>query len=91
MRILPFHIRRSQRRKYFQILSDLTKDLEDKDYYLTVSRKEAIALAAKIAQENDLVLITGKGNETVENVCNYLFKHNDFALIKEALNRKESL
>lgn len=29
----------------FQILSDLTKDLEDKDYYLTVIRKEAIALA----------------------------------------------
>ena len=69
----------------FQILSDLTKGIEDKDYYITLDRKEAINLATNIAKPNDIILITGKGNEQTETIKNYTFKHNDYNLIIEKL------
>lgn len=70
----------------FGILSDLTRELEDKEYYLTLSRQEAITLAARIAKENDIILITGKGNEEYEQILNLKFKQNDFTLLKKALD-----
>ncbi|MDE7105588.1 MAG: UDP-N-acetylmuramoyl-L-alanyl-D-glutamate--2,6-diaminopimelate ligase [Anaeroplasmataceae bacterium] len=70
----------------FGILYDLTKELQDKEYYLTLSRKEAITLAAKLAQPNDIIVITGKGNETSEQIYDFHFKHNDYTLLKNALD-----
>ena len=70
----------------FGILYDLTEDLQDKEYYLTLSRKDAIALAAKLASPNDIIVITGKGNETTEQIYDYHFKHNDYTLLKNALD-----
>ena len=70
----------------FGILSDLTRELEDKEYYLTLSRQEAVTLAARIAKENDIILITGKGNEEYEQILNLKFKQNDFTLLKKALD-----
>lgn len=72
----------------FQILLDLTKKLEDKEYYITIDRKEAIELAARIANPKDIILITGKGNEQTETILNYKFTHNDFDIIKKALKKK---
>lgn len=70
----------------FGILYDLTENLKDKEYYLTLSRKEAIELATKLAKPNDVIVITGKGNETSEQIFDYHFKHNDFSLLKNALD-----
>ena len=70
----------------FGILYDITENLKDKEYYLTLSRKEAITLATKLAKENDIIVITGKGNETTEQIYDYHFKHNDFYLLKNALD-----
>ena len=69
----------------FGILYDLTTDLKNKEYYLTLSRKEAIYLAARLAKPNDIILITGKGNEQYEQVLSFKFNHNDFTLLKKAL------
>ena len=70
----------------FGILYDLTKSIEDKEYYMTISRREAIQLAAKLSNPNDIILITGKGNENFEQVEDYHFRHNDYTLLKSALD-----
>ena len=72
----------------FQTLLDLTKGIKDKDYYLTVDRKEAITLATNIAKPNDIILITGKGNEQTETIKNYTFNHNDFNIVVKKLKTK---
>lgn len=69
----------------FAILYDLTSKLENKEYYITLSRKEAITLATKLAKSNDIIVITGKGNENKEQILDFQFKHNDFTLLKSAL------
>ncbi|MBQ9124856.1 MAG: UDP-N-acetylmuramoyl-L-alanyl-D-glutamate--2,6-diaminopimelate ligase [Acholeplasmatales bacterium] len=70
----------------FGILNDLTKKLKNKEYYITLSRAEAIKLAARIARPNDIIVITGKGNENEEIILNYHFKHNDLDILKKALD-----
>lgn len=70
----------------FGILYDLTKSIEDKEYYMTISRRKAIQLAAKLSNPNDIILITGKGNENFEQVEDYHFRHNDYTLLKSALD-----
>lgn len=70
----------------FNIFYDLTKQITNHDYYLTLSRQEAIKLAKHIARANDIILITGKGNEQTEKIANFEFKHNDYQLLKEALD-----
>ncbi len=70
----------------FGILYDLTSKLKNKEYYMTLSRKEAIRLAADLAKPNDVIVITGKGNETTEQIYDLHFKHNDFTLLKNALD-----
>lgn len=72
----------------FSIFKDLTKKLHGRDYYLTISRKEAILLATKLAEKDDIIIITGKGNENNERIYGYLFKHNDFQFLQQALNNK---
>lgn len=68
----------------FQIMSDLTSKVKG-DYYLTLSRFDAIKLAKSLANKNDIVLITGKGNEKTEIIKNFIFHHSDSDLLKKAL------
>ncbi|MCA9375101.1 UDP-N-acetylmuramoyl-L-alanyl-D-glutamate--2,6-diaminopimelate ligase, partial [Candidatus Dojkabacteria bacterium] len=42
--------------------------VEDKDYFSIKNRKEAIQKAVKIAQEGDIVIISGKGHEKSMNL-----------------------
>lgn len=69
----------------FKIFGDLIRDIKEKDYYLTLSRKDAIELAVKIAKDEDIILITGKGNEQTERIQDFVFKQNDLDLVKKAL------
>ncbi len=71
----------------FNILSDLTSDLDLFDYYITLDRKEAIKLACSLAKKDDIILITGKGMEKTETIGKYTFKHNDYEVLKEALGQ----
>ena len=73
----------------FQILYDLTKNINDKDYYISVDRKEAIKLAVKLAKPNDIILITGKGNENTEVIKGTYYRHNDFKIIKDFLQNEQ--
>ena len=68
------------------ILYDLTKKIKNKDYYISLNRKDAIKLAKALANKNDIILITGKGNEKYEKIGDIKYSHNDYNIIKEALN-----
>ena len=74
----------------FSIFKDLTKDLKDNEYYLTLSRFDAIKLAINISKKDVLIVICGKGNETHEIILGYQFNHSDIELIKKALNYKSN-
>ena len=73
----------------FSIFSDLVKDIENKEYYLTLSRYDAIMLAVRISMPNDIILITGKGNERYERIKDYEFYHSDLELLKKAIEENK--
>ena len=50
---------------------------------MTIDRREAIKKAIEIAEDNDMVLILGKGNESYENLKDGTIYFND---IEEAYN-----
>ena len=69
------------------IIDDLTKEVIDKQdkFVRIVDRKEAIKYAINIAEEKDMVLILGKGNETYETLKNGKIYFNDIEEAKNAL------
>ena len=69
----------------FSILSDLTKNLDNSDYYITFFREDGIKLAIKLAAPNDCIVIVGKGDEDTEIIGNVSFPHNDLDVVKKYL------
>ena len=69
------------------IIDDLTKEVMDKQdkFIRIVDRKDAIKYAINIAEEKDMILILGKGNETYETLKNGKIYFNDIEEAKNAL------
>ena len=67
------------------ICEDIIKELKDThtNYEIVIDRREAINKAINMAQEKDIVLILGKGNETYEKLKDETIYFND---IEEAYN-----
>ena len=67
------------------ICNDIVKELKDthNNYEIVIDRREAINKAINMAEENDMVLILGKGNETYEKLKDEVIYFND---IEEAYN-----
>ena len=67
------------------ICNDIIKELKDthNNYEIVIDRREAIKKAINMAEENDMVLILGKGNETYEKLKDETIYFND---IEEAYN-----
>lgn len=70
--------------KITSILADMTKKAKN-SYYLSLYRDEAIRLGVSLMQDNDILIIFGKGRENTERYGNYIFYHSDLKLLKEAL------
>lgn len=70
-----------------QILKDMEKGVEGKNYEVIVDRKDAIARAISIASKDDCILIAGKGHETYQLIGDKVYDFDDrkiaFDLIKE--------
>jgi len=68
-----------------KICEDIISELKTKhtNYEIVLDRREAIQKAINMAQDNDMVLILGKGNETYEKLKNETIYFND---IEEAYN-----
>ena len=75
------------------IINMMVRDIEDKSRYeIVVDRSEAIKRAIDIANENDIVLILGKGNETYQKLKNEVIYFNDIEeAMKHLKNKVENI
>ena len=69
------------------IISEL-KDTHD-NYEIVIDRREAIEKAINMAEEKDMVLILGKGNETYEKLKDETIYFNDVEEAYDAVKKRE--
>lgn len=69
------------------IIDQMTVDVLDKTnkFERIVDRKEAIKKAINIAQKDDIVLILGRGNETMVPINDELIPENDYEEVEKAI------
>ncbi|MBQ4803012.1 UDP-N-acetylmuramoyl-L-alanyl-D-glutamate--2,6-diaminopimelate ligase [Aquimarina sp. MMG015] len=73
-----------------QIIEDIEKGVEPQNYKKIISisdRKQAIRTACQFAEENDIILIAGKGHETYQETNGERIDFNDFEIVKEELKK----
>ncbi|MGN0993211.1 MAG: UDP-N-acetylmuramoyl-L-alanyl-D-glutamate--2,6-diaminopimelate ligase [Bacilli bacterium] len=69
--------------KVENIVKDLTKTCTKNNYIFIKSRKKAIKTAIKKANQNDLILILGKGTDNYMAIKNKYKKYSDLKIIKK--------
>ena len=69
--------------KVENIIKDLTKTCTKNNYIFIKNRKKAIKTAIKKANQNDLILILGKGTDNYMAIKNKYKKYNDLKVIKK--------
>lgn len=69
------------------IIEDMIERVKGKydNYEIVIDRHEAIKRAINIAQEGDMVMVLGKGNETYEKLKNEVIYFNDIEECEKAL------
>lgn len=71
------------------IITDIAKGIKNIFKVIIIpNRKKAILKALEIAQIDDLVVITGKGNEKFEIFNGYKLEHNDITIVEDYLTKK---
>ena len=72
------------------IIGEIEKGVEPVDYKKTLSitsRKQAIKTACQMAEENDIILIAGKGHETYQEINGVRTDFDDFKIVSELLTQ----
>ena len=67
------------------ILNDMVKGVEGKDFQAIVDRREAINWAISQAKANDVIMIAGKGHETYQQIGTEKFDFDDREIAREAI------
>ncbi|MEN8928193.1 MAG: UDP-N-acetylmuramoyl-L-alanyl-D-glutamate--2,6-diaminopimelate ligase [Flavobacteriales bacterium] len=70
------------------ILAEMQKGVEPLDYKKTLTitdRKEAIKTASALAEENDIILVAGKGHENYQEINGERFPFDDLEILTETL------
>ncbi len=70
------------------ILEDMQAGVEALDYKKTITiadRKEAIKTASALADENDIILVAGKGHENYQEINGERFPFDDLEILSETL------
>lgn len=73
------------------ILEDMINGLEESNYTTVIDRKDAINFAIAKAEEDDIIIIAGKGHETDQIIGKHKFEFDDRKVAAKAirsLNRK---
>ncbi len=65
------------------IINDMLETTKNVNYLRILDRKKAIQTAIEIASKDDVVLITGKGNESTQTLGSEVIYHNDIEIAKE--------
>lgn len=71
-----------------KIIEQMEAGVPAEHYKKTLSitnRKEAIKAACQMAEENDIILIAGKGHETYQEINGVRYDFDDFKIVKELL------
>ena len=71
-----------------KIIEQIEAGVPAEHYKKTISitnRKEAIKIACQIAEENDIILIAGKGHETYQEINGERFDFDDFKIVNQLL------
>ena len=68
------------------IIDDLISDSKLTNYERVIDRKEAICRALSIAEEDDIVFITGKGRDNYMAIGKEYLPYSDYDVIKEYFN-----
>ncbi|SEQ61173.1 UDP-N-acetylmuramoylalanyl-D-glutamate--2,6-diaminopimelate ligase [Virgibacillus subterraneus] len=71
------------------ILDDMIEGIEESHYEVIEDRREAIFHAVSLAEEDDIILIAGKGHETYQEIGNIRYDFDDREVAKEAIKIKE--
>ena len=69
-----------------QIISDIATGILNKEYYVSLFRKEGIDLMFSILKEDTIGVIVGKGLEDVENIKGVLYNHSDYLYAQKKLS-----
>lgn len=72
------------------IIEDMEKGVEPQNFKKTVSivdRKQAIKSACMMANENDIILIAGKGHETYQDIKGVKHDFDDLKIVTELLTQ----
>ena len=72
------------------ILADMEKGVEPQHFMKTLTiadREQAIKTAVSMAQENDIILIAGKGHEKYQEINGVKHPFDDFELVKTYFNK----
>ena len=72
------------------IIEEMEKGVEPQNFKKTMSisdRKQAIKTACQLANENDIILIAGKGHETYQEINGVRHDFDDMFIVKEMLNQ----
>ena len=74
-----------------QILQEISVAVEkyDGNYKAILDRKDAIDYAVQMAEENDVILIAGKGHETSQIIGTEAIPFSEKEIVLEAINRKK--
>lgn len=70
-----------------QIMDDMTKDLHAKNYEIIVDRGDAIEKAISLLEENDTLLILGKGHEEVIIMKDRRIPFNDKEFVQKCIEK----
>ena len=66
------------------IRQEIMQSIEDKRKLQQIAdRKEAIHMALKMAQKNDIILVAGKGHETYQIIADKKYFFSDYEMVKE--------
>ncbi len=65
------------------IINEMLETTKNVNYIKILDRKKAIQTAIESASKGDIVLITGKGNESTQEIGSEFIYHNDIEIAKE--------
>jgi UDP-N-acetylmuramoyl-L-alanyl-D-glutamate--2,6-diaminopimelate ligase len=73
------------------IINDMTSGISNSngEYQVIVDRRKAIQHAIDQANDDDIILIAGKGHETYQQIGHIKYHFDDRDVAREALLRKE--
>ena len=70
-----------------QIANDIVKGITSTNYEIIIDRKKAIERGMELLNDNDILLILGKGHEDSIRIKDQNIQHNDEDWVKEIIKR----